>query len=191
MSDAPTPPNTTTSPATPARLEFRIRVPVVPGSEPASLSVSDDDVAATRGMKVLHGILDRRGVLEGRGRRDVRGFSRPRINRLWLVSAVLVVFSCFAMIYGLTRNTDTAGEAHETDVVNDEYGNFEPEVPAQASAPQITPMPAAAPAPAPATIDAPPKAAAVQAAVYHTAKSLKAKTAWFDGTIVPDDTPNP
>jgi hypothetical protein len=137
-------------------------------------------------MKVLNGILDKRS--RG-GWRRITG--RRVTNRLWLVAMALVGLSCFALIFGLTKDVGTAIETDNTDVfADDESGDFEPESGARSIATTIHRSRASTERSA-ATGGEPPYDSSVQAAVYQTTRPVAGRTVWLDGTIDPEDSPAP
>lgn len=179
-------PASNAQPSRAARLEFRVQLPAVMLGDALPLPAADGTAEPTRGLQVLNGILDKRS------RGGLRRFARHARNRLWLVAAIGIALSSFALIFGLTFSGKSTRDANETDIVNDPYGDFEPESSDASLPPQIRP---ATPSPNSPTAsvgaDDRQSSSAVQTAVYHVTEPSGARTTWLDGTIVPDDSNEP
>lgn len=167
-----------------ARLEFRVRIPAVVSGDTRSPASSALKTEPTRGMEVLNGILDKRSRS---GWKRFAGRRGP--NRIFLLSAAVIGLSGFALIFGLTNNGKTNVDSSETDVfANDD---FESETSVSPVPPQITPLSPAVAKSSVVAVEEQPQGSAVQAAVYHTTETITTRTAWLDGTIIPDDSREP
>lgn len=174
--------NPDTPSASDGRLEFRVRLPAIAIAEEPLAPSADGTSETTRGMQVLNGILDKRS--RG-GSRRITG--RRVKNRLWLLAMALVGLSCFALIFGLTKDGATMVEPDNTDVfADDESDDFESGSGARSVAAQVQRSRVASELNT-ATAGELPHDSNVQAAVYQTSRPINARTVWLDGTIDPED----
>jgi hypothetical protein len=157
---------------TPAgHLQFHVRLPDVATDRSGLPAQRDDSTESPRGMKVLNRILDEERPRERRTR-------RPR--RLPYISALLIALSCGVLVWEMTRGVPATTTADQPESLEDEFGDLEtPPTESQATA-------AAGAAGNGAS------QGAIQTAGYQTSEPAPpARTAWLEGSILPDEPETP
>jgi hypothetical protein len=186
MSVTPDRSNDDSRPASAGRLEFHVRLPVLPAVEEPQIRSRDEANDPTRGMKVLNGILDKRSR---RGWRGLVGRRGP--NRFWFLSFVAVGLSFIAVIHGMTKNQNAEFESGDGDVFADDGDDIV--VPESAPRPTVKSIsrPRDSSDPIEVSGGQPQQGSSVQSAIYETTQRVTAPPAWLDGTIHPDDSHAP
>ncbi|HTI51553.1 MAG TPA: hypothetical protein VL475_11400 [Planctomycetaceae bacterium] len=157
------------------RLQFHVRLPDVASDQSGVPSSLDNSFEQPRGMKVLHQILDERPRSGG------RRFAGPRgLRALRYISALLIGLSCLAVAWDLTREPSATNGSGSPAPFDDEYGDLDSEPADQRPVAAKSGTGQGAPS------------GAIQTIVYQTSEPAPPpRTAWLEGSILPDEPDTP